>query len=433
MVFSSLPAIVMRPYIGVLVWSWLGYMNPHRLTWGFAYNFPFSQVVAGTVLAALVFSPEPKRIPITALTVVWMLFLGWICVTTYFAMYPEAAMEMFVRIVKIQLMCFVTMMLITTHRRLDQLIWVIVFSLGFFGVKGGIFKLVTGGSAALYGPGGFIEDNNALAIALVLTIPLVNYLRMISTHKLLRWALLISMVLIGVAVISTFSRAAALGGVAMCGLIWLKSNRKLVTALALLALLPLLYVWAPDTWHERMATISEGAETGEFEASAQSRLDIWAMVLNLSKDRPVVGAGLSPWFKETYDRYAPEPEKIKKVWAAHSIYFSVLAEHGYVGLGLFLLIYLLAFRTASRIIRDCEGIPEAEWLQKLTTMLQISLGGFTVAGAFHQLPYFDLPWHLIAVIAIGRKLADQYVAAAQTAHEPEKQSGLAPSVLAPGH
>jgi hypothetical protein len=38
LVFGSLPIIIVRPHVGVLVWSWIGYMNPHRLTWGFAYD-----------------------------------------------------------------------------------------------------------------------------------------------------------------------------------------------------------------------------------------------------------------------------------------------------------------------------------------------------------------------------------------------------------
>ena len=55
LVAGSLPLIFMRPWIGILVWSWLGYMNPHRLTWGFAYDFPFAQIVGIVTLLALVF------------------------------------------------------------------------------------------------------------------------------------------------------------------------------------------------------------------------------------------------------------------------------------------------------------------------------------------------------------------------------------------
>ena len=33
-VFGSIPLIIVKPPVGVLMWSWLGYMNPHRLSWG---------------------------------------------------------------------------------------------------------------------------------------------------------------------------------------------------------------------------------------------------------------------------------------------------------------------------------------------------------------------------------------------------------------
>ena len=40
-IVGSLPFCFMRPYIGVLVWTWILFMSPHRLTWGFAYDLPF--------------------------------------------------------------------------------------------------------------------------------------------------------------------------------------------------------------------------------------------------------------------------------------------------------------------------------------------------------------------------------------------------------
>ncbi len=50
MVFATLPYIFRNPWYGVLAWSWLSYMNPHRLAWGFAYDMPFAQIVAIVLL-----------------------------------------------------------------------------------------------------------------------------------------------------------------------------------------------------------------------------------------------------------------------------------------------------------------------------------------------------------------------------------------------
>ena len=43
-VFGTLPFIFWRPWIGILVWCWLGYMNPHRLAWGFSTSMPFALI-----------------------------------------------------------------------------------------------------------------------------------------------------------------------------------------------------------------------------------------------------------------------------------------------------------------------------------------------------------------------------------------------------
>ena len=59
-VFGVLPFIFKRPWIGILLWCWLGYMNPHRQAWGFAYDFPFAFITAIVTIAAFLFSKEKK-------------------------------------------------------------------------------------------------------------------------------------------------------------------------------------------------------------------------------------------------------------------------------------------------------------------------------------------------------------------------------------
>ena len=127
MVFGMLPFILRYPWYGVLAWSWLSYMNPHRLAWGFAYNMPFAQIVAIVLLISLVISREKKSLPANPLVVVWVIFLIWLMICTVFAVYPELAVEQLIKVLKIQLITFVTLMLMRDFQRVNQLIWVIVF------------------------------------------------------------------------------------------------------------------------------------------------------------------------------------------------------------------------------------------------------------------------------------------------------------------
>ena len=176
-VFGTLPYIFKRPYIGVLLWGWLAYMNPHKLSWGFAHDFPFSKFVAIVILIALVFSKEPKKIPWTLELRILMLFIIWMFITTILSIYPDLAWTQWSKVWKIQLMTFVTIILMQNKWRVQAMVWVIALSLGLYGFKGGIFTILTGGSYAVYGPSGtFIYGNNEIGLALIMVIPLIKYL-----------------------------------------------------------------------------------------------------------------------------------------------------------------------------------------------------------------------------------------------------------------
>jgi len=402
-VFGSLPYILSKPYIGVLVWSWLGYMNPHRLAWGFAYDMPFAQIVAIVLFISLAFNRETKRIPVTGLTVLWGLFLGWMCLSTLYAVYPDGAQTMLVKVFKIQLIIWITMMVMVNRQRIELLLWVIVGSIGYFSIKGGVFTLATGGAFRVWGPtGSYVEGNNELALATLMVLPLMWYLRSVNTNKWVRLGLLGAIILSAVSAFGSHSRGALLAGLSMAFFLWLKGvsgMRKIVAGIAIVGSIALLMAFMPDSWHERMGTI----QTYEEDASAMGRIHSWLFAYNVANDR-FLGAGFEPWSFEMFAIYRPESPSAH---AAHSIYFSVLGEHGWGGLILFLLILWVAWRTASGIIREVKGNSDMEWLAQLARMLQVSLVAYCTGGAFLSLSYYDLPWHIISLLVIGKVIAQK--------------------------
>ena len=100
-VFGSLPFILRRPYIGIIMWSWLSYMNPHRLTFGFAFELPFAQIVAVTTFVSIFFSREKISLPKDSVVAVWIMFISLICLSTIFALNPNDAWFQFIKIIKI--------------------------------------------------------------------------------------------------------------------------------------------------------------------------------------------------------------------------------------------------------------------------------------------------------------------------------------------
>jgi probable O-glycosylation ligase (exosortase A-associated) len=252
----------------------------------------------------------------------------------------------------------------------------------------------------VWGPeSSFIEDNNHLAIALLMMLPIGYYLFHQATQRWLRIALVVSMGLIAVSVVGSYSRGALLAIVAVSLYLWWKSRNRLVMGLAVLPLLPVLFLAMPEGWHNRMSTITEY----EQDSSATGRLNAWEYAINLANDR-IMGAGFDSWSSETFARWAPDPSAVH---AAHSIYFSVLADHGWIGLLLFLIIFIGAWRLAGRISRITDHLPEHRWMADLSRMLQVSLVAYAVGGAFLSMSYFDLPWHIISFLVLMRAILEK--------------------------
>jgi probable O-glycosylation ligase (exosortase A-associated) len=391
LVFGSLPFILRRPFIGVLVWSWLSYMNPHRLTWGFAFDMPFAQIVAITLLFSLLFSREKLKIPFNGTIVIWILFILWMLITSIFAIYPDYAMDQFIKVSKIQIVTFLTLMLMTTQQRIHQLIWVIAVSIGYFSGKGGLFTILTGGSSRVWGPpGGFIQENNSLAMATLMIIPLIIYLYQV--HRKQKWIAL-GLATVGVlslvSVLGSQSRGALVSIIAVSGFLWLKTKSKLLSGIVMVLLGLILVSFMPQSWHDRMDTISSYQE----DASAMGRINAWTYSINVASAR-LTGAGFESWSVENFTRWAPNPADVH---AAHSIYFGVLGDHGWPGLIMFLLILFFTWRTLSKTIRRTNSKPEYSHQNLLARMLQVSMIAYMSGGAFLSLSYFDLPWHVIAI------------------------------------
>lgn len=415
--FGSLPFILWRPYLGVCLWAWISYMNPHRFAWD-AYDFPVAALVAAATLAGLVLSREPKRIPITPVTVTLMLFVAWMCLTTLFALIPEDAVDEWNRAMKIQLITFVSMMVLYTRERIYGLVLVIAASIGFFGVKGGLFTLLSGGDYTVFGPpDSFIADNNTLALALIMVLPLMRYLQLQFERKSLQFGMLAIMLLTLVAIIGSYSRGAFLALVAVLALGFLRTRRKFVLLLVAALALPLIGNALPEAWVERMETI----RTYHEDDSAIGRVNAWWFAFNLAKDRPLVGGGYEAFDPGLFERYAPDPADFHD---AHSVYFEVLGEHGFVGLFLFLLLGILAYRAAGRTIQAVAGRSDLKWAAHLAAMCQLSLVGYAVGGAFLGLAYFDLYYHVIALIVVTRAVVEQSLAGRPAATAVETQPSM---------
>lgn len=397
-IFGLIPFVFKRPWIGVLLFIWISVMTPHRMAYGFAFDFPWAAMLAGVTLLSMAMNAKQVKFPKDTITVLLIVLPLWLTVTYLFALVPEAAHNRWVEVMKIFFFILVTASLVQTRQHIEWLLWVIVVSVGFFGLKGGLFTILTGGGARVYGPPGssFISDNNAIAVALVMTIPLMYYLRQVVTSVWVKRGMLVAMGLCGMAILGTHSRGAFLAVLAMCFFLWLKSHAKVMSGLLLLLLVPVAIGFMPDQWTERMNSI----QNYEQDASAMGRINVWHMAVNIANARPLVGGGFELYRPQVFATYAPNPDDIH---TAHSIYFQMLGEHGYVGLLIFLSLGILSWIKARRIIAASKQNPEFAWAGQLARAIQISLIGFAVGGAFVNIAYWELQYYeMIVLVAVHR-------------------------------
>lgn len=382
-------------WVGALVWTWFSLMNPHKLTYGFAFFFPFAAITAVATLASVLWNRKQLRLPRDPAVIALIVFLLWCCLTTALAIHVEESMVTLERTVKIQLMTLVCLAALRTRRHIEAFIWVNVVSLGFYGVKGGIFGIATGGSARVWGPPeGMIQGNNELGLALVMVIPLMNYLRVTAANAWVRRGLLASMGLTSVAVLATQSRGAMLSIAAMSVVLWLRSKHKLGSAVVIGGLAATLVMFMPASWEQRMATIG----TYQQDGSANSRINAWITALHVANDR-ITGAGFRIDAGDIYQKYAPDPTM---VLTAHSIYFQALGEQGWIGLGLFLSIGAIGFMTASSLRKRALAREDTLWVRELAGMIQVSMVGYAVGGSFLSLTYFDLPYNILVMLVAAK-------------------------------
>ena len=395
---AAIPFIIKRPALGVIMWVWLSVMNPHRLTFNFAYTLQFAAVTAGLTFVALVFTKDERRLPLTPPTILLALFMLWMCITSLFPFHPGSGYDMWSRVMKILLMTFVALTLIHSKKQIHWMVWIIVFSLAFYGVKGGLFTLMNGGNYLVWGPeGSFIEGNNEVALAFVMVIPLMRYVQMGLKKSWQRWAMTGGMLLTAFAAVGSHSRGAFLAIAGMGVFLWWKSRNKFGMGLALILVGIGLLAFMPDDWLARMQTI----QTYDEDWSAMGRINAWWMAFNMASDH-FFGGGFEIYDFDTFARYAPNP---LDVHAAHSIYFQVLGEHGFVGLFLFMGIGAFTWMAASDAKRKAKGIPELEWIGSLMDMTKVSMVGYAVGGAFLSLAYFDVPYYLLVIVVATRELA----------------------------
>ena len=410
---ALLPLCLMSAFVGVLLWVWVALLSPNELLSSFMAGVPFNKIVAICTLA-LLFVSRDKTEPYLDATMTLLLLLGLTSTVSWLQSIVSSADgdDLYQKLIKDIVLAFTITAVMTTRHRLNLLMLTVVVSFGFLAVKEGLISLLTVGGHKITGSGS-VGDNNSLATALLMTVPFNLYLARYADVRMVRIGLFAVLGLTMITVIMTFSRGGFIGMV-LLALFVVKNSRNKVRSMLLVALAGIaIYALAPSSWFERLNTI----QTADNDGSFMGRVVAWKMSWLIATDHPLFGGGphavqhLPVW--NTYKPLiptldfvtTPPPDIVPH--AAHSIYFEMLGDYGFVGLLVFLSAIGTALWNCNWITRKARHNPSLNWAAEMARMCQISLAIYLVTGAALSMGYFELLYIVVAMVSRCRRIVQR--------------------------
>jgi len=406
-VLLGLPMAFRRPFLGLLLFSWLAYMRPQDLCWGFARNMRFS-FFAGICMVVGWWAYENGRRRFAqwdVRTVLLLVLTALVTLSYVFARYhDEVYTTYWIEFVKIVVVALFTTGQVDSRQRFRWLVWTIALCLGFYGFKGGLLGVLSGGATVLRGPGGMMEDNNDFCLALVMNVPLLWYLGLNDRH--VPWVRVGTRVAIAFTVITvllTHSRGGFLALVMTA--LWIAwRSRQLVRAMLGLGVCALMFfAFTPHHVLERLATIKEGSA----ESSAAARIVAWRTAMRMIADNPALGVGMRNFQPRYLDYAMVTPDRGQMTYVAHNSYLQIWAESGTPAFVCYLILLCSVFFACRRVYRMGLLRPDMSWAADYARMMESTTLAFMISAVFLNRGHFDLIYHWLALVTALAVIARQ--------------------------
>jgi putative inorganic carbon (HCO3(-)) transporter len=403
LLIPSIPLSFVRPFYGILAWTVIAFLNPQQFTWD-AGAAPWALLIAiPTVCGFAIFNRDWSRLASresVLMLALWIWFTFTTIVSVHTPLFEHHAADTWIRwqyVSKVLLMTLIIIGMVDSLARLRTLVLVIAGCLGIFVAKSIPFVILTGGASRLYGPArSMIGDNNDFGLALNMTLPLFYYLAHSESDRRLKRLFAALFLATIPAIFFTYSRGALVGLTAVMGLMLIRSRQRFLLIPVILGGFLIEMLFAPEAWKERMDPTRENV----IDSSAESRINSWTFSWRLACDYPITGGGFATFTDELFSRYASVVNDVK---GPHSIYFGVLAEHGFVGLFLYLALVVSSFASLRKVTLWARSQGD-EIMGNYANMFRLSLIGFLTSGAFLGRMYFDYYFTIVACAVVLKRI-----------------------------
>jgi probable O-glycosylation ligase (exosortase A-associated) len=382
------------------LYLWIAYFRPESWAWSDIFVSLNLSYFAGAFLVLRTITAG-TRIRFDWRSGMLIVFLVLSLVSS--AMAPNAAhsMSYWQDFAKMIIVSILLINIIQTTADLRLILIVITVSLGFEAGKQGWAQMILNPGARNENSVPFLGDNNLVAVGMTMLLPVVGALAATSTGWQKRAFQFLNVGVLYRA-LSTYSRGGFLS-VGAVGAIWFwRSPHRFRTLGAVVIATALILPVLPQQFWDRMATITAPAD--QRDESQQGRLHFWRVAVAMANDRPLVGVGHSG-FEKAYNRYDWLEGQFGTNRAVHSAWFGVLAELGYPGLVLFILIVASSVLACRRVRRYARGGEVSEELGRYAIAFETSLVAFMVGGSFVSFHYCEMLWHYFALTVVLERVA----------------------------
>lgn len=377
-----------------------------RLTDGYPWIRVFEPakvLVGAATLAWIIFEPRAPSAPRASLVMKALLGIVVIAIiSALFAQYGVAAYNAIVGILNYTIIAFLIAKVVNTRARLQIFVFVVVlllFKLSQHQIRYYQSNVDFGRSEAFLargigvGQSSFFGNSNDFGLAVATFFPLPMVLAFADGKKWLRLAYLVCAGVIGAAIFLSGSRGSMITTAVIATIFLLRSRRKWVGLVVLVAFLVGASFLLNEAHWERLKSATEFQQ----DNNAQIRITLWTAGLEMFVHNPVLGVGPGN-FPPTYGRqYA---EKIAGDWVPHSIYIQALAELGLFGLLALFAILIGTLRTLSDVRTRTKpptksDAPPFEFY--LANALTYAIIAFMLNGATITVLWYPHLWFLVGM------------------------------------
>ncbi|HEY4043590.1 MAG TPA: putative O-glycosylation ligase, exosortase A system-associated [Rhodopila sp.] len=399
---SFLGASAQAPFVATLGYVWVDTFGPQSVAYILLNQIPVAMIMGAAAIVTYILFDRRSPPPLSAESALMIVMVIWVNLTMIWAEVPDAAWEKWNWAVKTLAFATFIPLVIRSRIQIEAFAQTYVFSLAANFVPFGLKTLISGGgygaNLGLVGGNTGLSEGGLLSTVCLMAVPLSMHLAehsqlipQMRLRSLAYWSIA------GLAVataIGTYERSALIGIVVLGAYMWIRTKHKCSFGIVAVLVGCFMIYATSSAWNQRVATIG----SFERENSAYTRILVWRWTLTFAATHPF-GGGFASNLINRIELPGTEnqPATVEFGRAFHSIYFEMLGELGYPGLGIFLLITAITFFKLRRLAKKTRADPELAWVASLSDALQSGLAVFLSSGAFLGIAFQPMYWYFIAM------------------------------------